>query len=78
MTQEPRPWYFNKTIRITDESRISPGTWVSIITQTNKAPGPHQQFFLQYLHEKFRQEHPRYYFKTFGAGAKQSQPETES
>lgn len=58
------------------ESRVSISTHLHRIKQTEHTPGPHQQYFLEYLHEKFRKEWPKYHAKTFGKGKEQAQSET--
>jgi hypothetical protein len=55
------------------ESRVSVTVHLHRIMQTQHTPGPHQQYFLEYLHEKFRKEWPKYYAKAFGKSKEQTQ-----
>lgn len=72
-------WHLqNRAIRLTEESRVAYSTWRHIIEQTEQTPGPHQQFFLQYLHEKFRKEWPTRYAKIYGERAEQAKSKTDN
>ena len=62
-------------VQVVQPSKTAIAVWQHLIRQTEHTPGPHQQFFLQYLHEKFREQWPRQYAKTHGKGQKQAKPE---
>lgn len=71
-------WTKSGVVLYRTESRVSVTVHLHRIMQTEKTPGPHQQYFLEYLHEKFRKEWPKYYAKAYGKGTQPAQPEADS
>jgi hypothetical protein len=51
--------------------------WTHLIEQTEKTPGPYQQFCLKYLHEKFCQQWPKQYAKTYGKSTQPTDTEAD-